>query len=63
MKQALQEYQNGQDRKEFIMQQTHYGQIVATVAQMMWTSLTEDAINLQAGNPFSLEDHINMNIK
>jgi len=45
------------------MQQTHYGQIVATVAQMMWTSLTEDAINLQAGNPFSLEDHINMNIK
>jgi len=32
MKTALLEYQNGQDRKEFVMANNHYGQIVATIA-------------------------------
>jgi dynein heavy chain len=63
MKTALLEYQNGQDRKEFVMQNTHYGQIVATIAQIMWTSQTEDAIIGQASNPFSLEDWSGVNVK
>jgi dynein heavy chain len=63
MKNARDDYQNGQDRKEFVMQLTHYGQIVATIAQIMWTSLTEDAIIGQASNPFSLEDWSVLNVK
>jgi dynein heavy chain len=62
LKDALADYAS-QERREFIMLPTHYGQIVATVAQIMWTQLTEEAIQLQGNNPFSLEDHVNMNIK
>jgi len=33
---------------------THYGQIVATICQVMWTQNSEDAIHEQANNPFAL---------
>jgi hypothetical protein len=37
-----------QDRKEFVMQSTHYGQIIATIMQIIWTQKSEDAINSYA---------------
>lgn len=44
------------------MQLTHYGQIVASVCQIMWTQMSEDAIHGQASNPFSLDDWLNLQI-
>lgn len=37
---------------------THYGQIVATICQVMWTQNSEDAITQQAGDPLSLQDWV-----
>ena len=39
MKQGLNDYSTATDRKEWIM--SHFGQIVATVAQIMWCTSTE----------------------
>lgn len=44
------------------MAPTNYGQIVATVAQIMWTQNSEEAIHGMAANPFSLEDWFNINV-
>lgn len=50
------------ERKEFVMNPLHYGQIVATTAQIMWTSGSEDAINSMSSSPFALEDWLKTNI-
>jgi len=44
------------------MAPTNYGQIVATVAQIMWTQNSEEAILGMVANPFSLEDWFNTNV-
>lgn len=59
MKQALADYTN-QDRKFFVL--NHYGQIVATLAQIMWSSQTEVYLNDQAANPFSLQEWFELNV-
>ena len=47
-------------RKEWVLR--HPGQIIATIAQVMWTYETEDAIKAQAEAPASLDDWFNVNI-
>jgi dynein heavy chain len=59
MKQALADYTN-QDRKFFVL--NHYGQVVATLAQIMWSSQTEVYLNDQAANPFSLQEWFELNV-
>lgn len=62
MKTCYQKVNEGQDRKEFVMATTNYGQIVASVAQIMWTQGSEDAINNMGENPLALEDWFNTNV-
>jgi hypothetical protein len=62
MKNCYTKVVEGQDRKEFVMAPTNYGQIVATVAQIMWTQNSEEAILGMSANPFSLEDWFNTNV-
>lgn len=45
------------------MAPTNYGQIVATVAQIMWTQNSEEAILGMSANPFSLDDWFNINVQ
>jgi dynein heavy chain len=60
MKAAFQQYPN-EPRKEFV--RTRKGQIVATVAQIMWTLSTEDALNDYANNPLSMSDWFETNVQ
>lgn len=53
MREGVNEYQT-QERKQFVL--THAGQIVATIAQIMWCQNTEEAIGEQSGNPLALQD-------
>lgn len=41
---------------------THYGQIVATICQVMWTQNSEDSIHSQANDPFALQDWLDKQI-
>ena len=52
MKNAVNDYTNENDRKVWVM--THFGQIVATVAQIMWCSSTELYIQENEQIPGSL---------
>lgn len=52
MKQGLNDYINSPDRKNWVL--THFGQIVATIAQIQWCSQSEMYINEMSNNPFSL---------
>ena len=60
MKQAQIDYAN-QERNQFVL--SHYGQVVATMAQIMWCSATEDHLNDQATNPFALAECYKINIQ
>ena len=51
LKQGLVDYGNT-ERKAWVL--THFGQVVATIAQIMWCSQTEMYINEMQSNPFSL---------
>jgi dynein heavy chain, axonemal len=53
MKQGLGDYAT-QERKAWVL--NHFGQIVATIAQIQWSSQTEFAINDMATNPFALQE-------
>ena len=53
MKQGLGDYAT-QERKNWVL--SHFGQIVATIAQIQWSSQTEFAINDMQANPFALQE-------
>lgn len=53
MKEGFKYYSDSsKTRKDFVL--NHKGQIVATIAQIMWSSFSEDALNDQSSNPFAL---------
>lgn len=58
MKAGLADYAT-MDRKQWVL--SHYGQIVATIAQIMWCSQTELYINDMSLNPFSLQEWYELN--
>lgn len=58
MKAGLADYAN-MDRKQWVL--SHYGQVVATIAQIMWCSQTEFYINDMQSNPFSLQEWYDLN--
>ena len=58
MKSGLSDYASS-DRKQWVL--THYGQIVATVAQIQWCSSSEFYINEMSNNPFSLQEWYDTN--
>jgi len=58
MKAGLNDY-NPNDRKNWV--QTHYGQIVATIAQIQWCQSSEFYINEMSNNPFSLQEWYDLN--
>lgn len=60
MKQAQLDYVSGQERTDFVLK--HFGQIVATTAQIMWCSGTEDAIQNQSVDPFALSEWFDTNV-
>ena len=60
MKQGLQDYATS-ERKQWVL--THYGQVVATVAQIMWSSTTEMYINDMSTNPDALNEWKEVNVK
>jgi len=49
-------------REDFVMNDLHYGQIVATTARIMWTAGTEDAIQGMSSAAWSLDDWLKTNI-
>lgn len=51
VKQGNIDYANS-ERKQWVL--THFGQVVATIAQVQWCSATEYYINEMSVNPFSL---------
>ena len=53
MKTGLSDY-GTQERKNWVL--SHYGQVVATIAQIQWCSSTEFAINDMSSNPFALQE-------
>jgi len=61
MKAGVNDYQTANDRKEWIM--THFGQIVATVAQIMWCSQTEIYIQENEKIPGSLQEWLDINLQ
>lgn len=62
MKQGYNDFTNlgGTDRKEWV--KTHFGQVVATVSQIVWCSSTEAYINEAEQNPDSLAEWYNVNV-
>ena len=48
------------NRKDFVL--NHKGQIVATIAQIMWSTFSEDALNDQGSNPFALQEWYDTNV-
>jgi dynein heavy chain len=58
MKQGLQDYEKSvsddakNGRKTFVLE--HYGQIVACIAQIMWCTMTSQALEEMQNNPFAL---------
>ena len=59
MKQGLQDYAST-ERKQWVL--THFGQIVATIAQISWCSTTEFYINDMANNnPLALQEWYEIN--
>lgn len=58
MKSGLNDYANS-ERKQWVL--THFGQIVATIAQISWCSTTEFYINEMSNNPFALQEWYDMN--
>ncbi len=58
MKSGLNDYTTT-DRKQWVL--THFGQIVATIAQIQWSSSSEFYINEMSNNPFSLQEWYDMN--
>ena len=61
MKNAVNDYSNENDRKVWVL--SHYGQIVAAVAQIMWCSSTELYIQDNEKIPGSLQDWLDPNIQ
>mmetsp|Transcript_20685 Transcript_20685/g.31665 ORF Transcript_20685/g.31665 Transcript_20685/m.31665 type:complete len:211 (+) Transcript_20685:86-718(+) len=59
MKQAVADYSQ-QDRKVFVT--SHFGQIVASLAQIMWCQQSEVFISEQSSNPFSLQEWFDVNV-
>lgn len=49
-------------REDFVMNNNHFGQIVATTAQIMWTAGTEDAIQNMPSYGLALDDWLKTNI-
>jgi dynein heavy chain len=61
MKVTITNYGN-MDRKEWVTSKTHYGQCVATVAQIKWSENTEAAIQAMADDEvFALNDWYDTN--
>jgi len=60
MKAAINDY-GTQERTQFVL--SHKGQIVACLAQIMWCQMTEDHLNDQASNPFSMQEWFDVNVK
>ena len=61
MKQGLSDFTNlGVDRKEWV--KTHFGQVVATVSQIVWCSSTEVFISEAEQNPDSLSEWYTSNV-
>lgn len=58
MKQGLIDY-GTMDRKTWVL--NHFGQIVATIAQISWCNQTEFFINEMSNNPFSLQEWFDIN--
>ena len=58
LKQGLNDYANT-ERKQWVL--THYGQVVATIAQISWCSTSEYYINEMSNNPFALQEWYDMN--
>src|SRR3569833_2035672 len=58
MKQGLTDYGN-MERKQWVL--THYGQVVSTVAQIMWCSQTQIYIEDMQSNPFALQEWYDLN--
>ena len=60
LKQGVADFENPNiNRKEWIM--THFGQIVATVSQIVWCYTTESGINANEQDPDALFDCLEMN--
>jgi len=59
MKAGLQDFDQT-DRKEWVLK--HYGQVVATVAQIMWCTVSEAAISDMQNNPNSLVEWYEENL-
>lgn len=61
MKQGLSDFTNlGVDRKEWV--KTHFGQVVATVSQIVWCSSTEVFIGEAEQNPDDLSEWYTSNV-
>lgn len=66
MKQGLVDYEKSvsenarEGRKKFVM--THYGQIVACIAQIMWCTNTSTALDEMNSNPFALQEWYEQNV-
>ena len=59
LKDGLKDY-NQQARPAFV--KSHYGQIVAAIAQIMWCQQSEFYLNEQQMNPMSLQDWFDLNV-
>lgn len=58
MKQGLNDYANS-ERKQWVL--SHFGQVVATIAQISWCSTSEYYINEMSNNPFALQEWYDLN--
>ena len=58
LKQGLNDYANS-ERKTWVL--THFGQVVATIAQISWCATSEYYINEMSNNPFALQEWYDMN--
>lgn len=47
------------ERKQWVL--THFGQVVATIAQISWCSTSEYYINEMSNNPFALQEWYDLN--
>jgi dynein heavy chain, axonemal len=61
MKQGVADFENPNiDRKSWVL--THFGQIVATVSQIVWCYATEESINRNEQDPDALTDCYDLNV-
>jgi dynein heavy chain len=58
LKQGQNDYTT-QERKQWVL--SHYGQVVATIAQIQWCNQSEFYIGEMSNNPFSLQEWYDIN--